>query len=614
MDDGGFVQSVEILKRPGQSLGFYIREGNGRDRSDGVFISRVASGSVADQNRLLRIGDEILSVNDCDVRGKRLDDVVVAMSVQKRLLLTVRTQGGIASAGAAMGSETASSSSLGGEEEDATETPVVVIKGGRRCSSPMMRTAKMSEDAEDGRRYRDQGNPMGRFAIQGQPDLLGYLAAQGQSSSIGKTHLGKSNLQGSQLQGQSYLQGYSFRGDSNLLGYQSQNQSNVSGYQIQNQSNTPAQSAVLRGFPVQQFLQDSQRTQDIRRSHIDRNCRTPNGTLDDVDPYCYRGQWNEPGNQRHSLIRSTWVGRRSVSPNVEQRIRRTSLCEPEDRFRDRTLGDARKSIQESLLTRIAFDTPVSRFVHTQSCERTGVGGLSSGLGVGGVGLGFGGDSRIGIGVGVGSGLAGGNGIGAVGVDVAGGGDDSGDSGLSSDNSSYFRPQEFGTAPPKNVPAVCDISESYHSSSSPRGVTNSTGFPRTSSSNDFLGYYDSGTTRRLLDYSSDTELGKVSNRTPSSKRLNVSDRSPLLGPADGYQERTRELPTFGNFTSSPADRLEHSGQMLIRLDEGSKERTPGDRERGFIMNSWLKSFESLSFDRTTFQRRVPDGLHLKGKSR
>jgi len=64
--------------------------GNGRERREGVFISRLAAGGVAELNGLLRVGDEILSVNTVDVAGRRLDDVVISMSVSRRLLLTVR--------------------------------------------------------------------------------------------------------------------------------------------------------------------------------------------------------------------------------------------------------------------------------------------------------------------------------------------------------------------------------------------------------------------------------------------------------------------------------------------------------------------------------------------
>ena len=49
------VHFVEIVKRPGQTLGLYIREGNGVDRSDGVFISRIALESAVYNSGCLRV-------------------------------------------------------------------------------------------------------------------------------------------------------------------------------------------------------------------------------------------------------------------------------------------------------------------------------------------------------------------------------------------------------------------------------------------------------------------------------------------------------------------------------------------------------------------------------
>lgn len=89
---GSAVETVEIIKQPGQTLGFYIREGDGRDRETGLFISRIAGGSVVARNGMLRINDEILTVNSVDVTRMRLDDVVVLMSIAKCLVLTVRSR------------------------------------------------------------------------------------------------------------------------------------------------------------------------------------------------------------------------------------------------------------------------------------------------------------------------------------------------------------------------------------------------------------------------------------------------------------------------------------------------------------------------------------------
>ncbi|KAK8729605.1 hypothetical protein OTU49_008560, partial [Cherax quadricarinatus] len=88
------VQVVEIVKRPGQTLGLYIREGNGADRIEGVFISRIALESPVYNSGCLRVGDEILAVNLVDVTRMGLDDVVIIMSIPRRLLLTTRSRRG----------------------------------------------------------------------------------------------------------------------------------------------------------------------------------------------------------------------------------------------------------------------------------------------------------------------------------------------------------------------------------------------------------------------------------------------------------------------------------------------------------------------------------------
>ncbi|XP_063988944.1 rho GTPase-activating protein 100F isoform X2 [Diachasmimorpha longicaudata] len=84
------VHFVEIMKRPGQTLGLYIREGNGVDRNDGVFISRIALDSAVYSSGCLKVGDEILGVNLVDVTHRSLDDVVILMSLPRRLLLSTR--------------------------------------------------------------------------------------------------------------------------------------------------------------------------------------------------------------------------------------------------------------------------------------------------------------------------------------------------------------------------------------------------------------------------------------------------------------------------------------------------------------------------------------------
>lgn len=135
--DDWVIQTVEIIKRPGQTLGFYIREGNGMDRQDGVFISRIQMGTVAESNGLLHVGDEILTVNNVKVLNMSLDDVVILMSIPKKLILTIRTRKNH--------NKNASCPSLAMTERE--EPPVVVLKKGRSSSATALEMTEKCADA-----------------------------------------------------------------------------------------------------------------------------------------------------------------------------------------------------------------------------------------------------------------------------------------------------------------------------------------------------------------------------------------------------------------------------------------------------------------------------------
>ena len=121
MENSSVIQTVEIFKRPGQTLGFYIREGNGQDRQEGVFISRIQAGTVAESNGLLHIGDEIISVNTVEVGKMSLDDVVILMSIPRKLILKIRSKKNC-------NKKNVSCPSLAVTEKE--EPPVVVLKKG----------------------------------------------------------------------------------------------------------------------------------------------------------------------------------------------------------------------------------------------------------------------------------------------------------------------------------------------------------------------------------------------------------------------------------------------------------------------------------------------------
>eukprot|EP00794_Sanderia_malayensis_P007966 gene7966-8824_t len=90
-EDGFWIRKIQITKVQGQGLGFFIKKGNGYDRKNGIFISRVSLGSILDINGLLHSGDEVLEVNRVNLRGFPLKDVALMMQIPDKLLLTTKS-------------------------------------------------------------------------------------------------------------------------------------------------------------------------------------------------------------------------------------------------------------------------------------------------------------------------------------------------------------------------------------------------------------------------------------------------------------------------------------------------------------------------------------------
>ena len=86
------LRTVEILKIPGETLGFYIREGDGIERIDGIFVSRLMLGGLVEDSGMIRVGDEVLYVNNVDVSYKTLDEVYMIMQIPTRLLITLKSR------------------------------------------------------------------------------------------------------------------------------------------------------------------------------------------------------------------------------------------------------------------------------------------------------------------------------------------------------------------------------------------------------------------------------------------------------------------------------------------------------------------------------------------
>ena len=130
--DGYVFKKVEITKRPGQSLGFYIRQGNGCGRSNGVFISGIEVGTAAESNKFLYVGDEIITINNTNVSNMSIDDVVISMSIHKKLILAIRTL---------KSGKGLHQLPLSLPEQD--EPPVVIIKKGKSWSDIALKLSEV---------------------------------------------------------------------------------------------------------------------------------------------------------------------------------------------------------------------------------------------------------------------------------------------------------------------------------------------------------------------------------------------------------------------------------------------------------------------------------------
>lgn len=157
----------------------YIREGNGGDRSDGVFISRIALESAVYNSGCLRVSDEILAVNLVDVTKMSLDDVVIIMSIPRRLVLAIRTRRG-------------RSNSPPPLSRPESKPPVVVIKRDLRDDCDMIMDE--TDHAPRSRSSRDRMTGDGREMSESRSRLgLGLTNYSPQSEQIDLYYNSRSN-------------------------------------------------------------------------------------------------------------------------------------------------------------------------------------------------------------------------------------------------------------------------------------------------------------------------------------------------------------------------------------------------------------------------------------
>ena len=83
-------RTIELLRQPDEDLGFSVRRGDGWEKKDGIYVSRVNLGSVFDKFELMRVGDEIVKINRIDMKQMDVQDVVRLMHIPEKLSITIK--------------------------------------------------------------------------------------------------------------------------------------------------------------------------------------------------------------------------------------------------------------------------------------------------------------------------------------------------------------------------------------------------------------------------------------------------------------------------------------------------------------------------------------------
>ena len=83
-------RTIEIQRNPDEELGFSLRQGDGWEKDDGIYISRVNLGSVFDTYELMGVGDELVKINKVEIKSMNVDDVIRLMHIPERLSITIK--------------------------------------------------------------------------------------------------------------------------------------------------------------------------------------------------------------------------------------------------------------------------------------------------------------------------------------------------------------------------------------------------------------------------------------------------------------------------------------------------------------------------------------------